>query len=431
MKRTAAAWLAMFAVVTAGCSAQPHPASSAPSSGAPSVAAPSSGAPSSGAAGRGSGQAGQSPASAVGVTSQTLPGCTEVTQQGPALPAADTALAGVPGAPFGVAATSGGWAFVAVGATIGVFRSHGTQAPSLVRQIPVPGSALGEALTPDGRYLLVADGESGADVLSVQAAESGKGRAVLGVLSAPTSAMDAGGAIEVAVSADGGYAFVSVEDDSIITVFDLQGALAAGFGPADYVGSIPTQVAPVGLAVSPDGRWLYSTSEAEEAQTNVGTLAVIDVVKAETDPAGSVVARTSAGCNPVRVITSADGNVVWVTARASDALLAFSASRLLTDPAHALLADVRVGELPVGLALVRGGTRIVVADSDRFDVSRATASLAVVDVPNALAGQPALLGYLPAGMFPRDMTLAPGGQTLLVSNYASSQLEAVDVADLP
>jgi DNA-binding beta-propeller fold protein YncE len=144
-----------------------------------------------------------------------------------------------------------------------------------------------------------------------------------------------------------------------------------------------------------------------------------------------VISRVAAGCNPVRVITSADGSVVWVTARASDALLAFSARRLRTDPAHALLADVRVGELPVGLALVRGGSLVVVADSDRFDVPGARASLAVVSVREALAGRPAVLGYLRAGKFPREMALEARGMTLLVGNYASGQLETVDIAALP
>ena len=152
---------------------------------------------------------------------------------------------------------------------------------------------------------------------------------------------------------------------------------------------------------------------------------------AESDPAASVVSRVAAGCNPVRVISSTDGRVVWVTARASNSLLAFSAARLRTDPAHALLADVTVGELPVGLALVRNGTRIVVADSNRFTDAGASASLAVVDVSDALKGRPALFGYLPAGGFPRQMAVEQGGRTLLVTNFDSSQLESVNVADLP
>ncbi len=224
---------------------------------------------------------------------------------------------------------------------------------------------------------------------------------------------------------------MSLEASDQIAVFNLAKALASGFSSNAYVGAIPTQAAPVGLAFSPDGRWLYATSEDQSPATESGTLAVISVNRAESDPGDSVIARVTAGCNPVRVITSASGSVVWVTARASDALLAFSAARLRSDPRDALLADVRVGEAPVGLALVRGGTMVVVSDSDRFSKAGQHASLAVVDVADALAAKPALLGYLPAGGFPRDMAAGPGGATLLVANFLSHQVEAVNVAALP
>ena len=55
----------------------------------------------------------------------------------------------------------------------------------------------------------------------------------------------------------------------------------------------------------------------------------------------------------------------------------------------------------------------------------------MVGVAAALAGRPALRGYVSAGGFPREMVLEPGGQTLLVSNFSSDQLETVDVAALP
>jgi len=53
-----------------------------------------------------------------------------------------------------------------------------------------------------------------------------------------------------------------------------------------------------------------------------------------------------------------------------------------------------------------------------------------VNVAAALAGRQAVVGRIPAGLFPRDMTVSPDG-TLLVSNYISGQLEAVDVASIP
>jgi hypothetical protein len=230
---------------------------------------------------------------------------------------------------------------------------------------------------------------------------------------------------------------VTLEYDQRAAVFNLADALSRGFGSADYVGSIPLGQAAVGLAVSPGGRWLYATSEvAAPAQHPVGirapavrsgpapsasqaaragivpgeppgTLTLMNLQRAETDPAHSVVTTVDAGCQPVRVVTAANGTQVWVTARASDDALCFAAALLVTDPSHALVAVVRVGAAPVGLTAVREGTLIVVADSDRFSAPGAHADLTVINVADALDGRPAIVGDIPAGLFPRDMTAAP------------------------
>jgi DNA-binding beta-propeller fold protein YncE len=339
----------------------------------------------------------------------------------------------VTGSPFGVMVSPGArWTFVALSGAgaIGVFRNEGPGAPTAVRTVAVQsGQPLGEALTRDGRYLLTADAGAGATVVDTSRAEQGRPGAWLGTLSAPGGA----GAVEVAVSPDTRFAFVSLEGSEELAVFSLKRALDHGFGPSDFVGTIPVGLGPVGLAVSPGGRWLYATSEMSVAPglRPQGTLTVINLRRAETDPAGSVMSTVAAGCSPVRVIVSADGSVIWATARESNFLLGFSAARLLSDPAHALVARVRVGSAPVGLALVDHGSRIVVADSNRFSAPGAASTLAVVSVTAALAGRPALLGYIRAGGFPREMALEPGGRTLLVTNFGSQQLETVDLTGLP
>jgi len=367
------------------------------------------------------------------------PGCSTAMAKSPLLHGVNTAMVAVPGNPFGVAVTPDGqWAFVALGRSIQVLRTGPSIAPVKVATLPVsleappklgPGFLLGDTLTPDGRYLIVADDGSGAVVISVARAEQGSADAVLGTLSDPHGGV---GAIEVAVSPDGDYAFVTQEDSNRAAVFNLHRALTQGFGGADFVGTIPLGVAPVGMAVSPGGRWLYATSEvARNGQGNQGTLTVINLVRAETDPSASVVATVAGGCNPVRVVTSADGRLVWVTARESDDLLCYAAVRLLSDPAGALVATVRVGEAPVGLMPVRDGSLVVVADSNRFAARGATSDLSVVDVAEVLAGKPAVLGIISAGQFPREMALEPDGQRLLVTNYASGQLEAVSIPTIP
>ena len=81
--------------------------------------------------------------------------------------------------------------------------------------------------------------------------------------------------------------------------------------------------------------------------------------------------------------------------------------------------------------LVRNGSLVVVADSNRFGAASASSDLSVVDVAAALAGKPAVVGRIPAGQFPREMALEPDGQRLLVSNYLSGQLEAVSIPGIP
>jgi len=395
-------------------------------------------------------------------------GCSAAAQTGRELSASATATTdlvppppdGAPPGPFGVAvAAAGNWGFTTglpigqttsrtvepgsttpppplppgVGAESGVdvLRLASGHAPELARVIKVPGPTAGAALSANGRLLLVAGGAGDATVISVQAAEQGRRHAVLGKLVRPGGGTS-DGAIEAAVTPDGRFVFVSLEDADEIAVFDLARAMAAGFrAGSGYIGTIRTGIAPVGLAVSPDGDWLYATSESESPGGNVGTLSVISVARAESDPAESVLASIPAGCSPVRVLTSANGSVVWVAARGSDALLAFSAAGLQARPSRALLADVLVGKAPVGLALARGGTLIVAADSDRFAPGFPVSNLAVVNVADALAGRPALAGYLPAGRFPRDIAASADGDILLVADYASGQAEEVNAAALP
>ena len=385
--------------------------------------------------------------------SLSAPACATATAPSAALKGVRTAMVSVKGSPFGVAA-AGRWAFVAVPDGVDVLRAGRSLAPAVVRTIRVAGGPAGLAITPDGRYLLAAVGR-GAVVISVARAERGTAKAVVGTLNAPNrSPLNDDSAIEVAISPNGQFAFVTLEYADTAVVFNLGKALRRGFGAADYVGAIPLGLAAVGLAVSPGGRWLYATSELAPPQPSSsagqrgrlsamselargsataaqhGTLSVIDLRRAETRPASSVVATVDAGCQPVRVITAAGGRDVWVTARGSDDLLCFSAARLTSDPTHALVAVVRVGEAPVGLAAVRGGSLIVVADSDRFDAPGSIADLDVVNVAAALSGRRAVVGHIRSGLFPREMALLCTG-TLLVSNYASNQVEAVAVAGIP
>ncbi len=313
----------------------------------------------------------------------TLPGCTTATAAARPLAKVHRATVSLPGEPYAVAVTPDGqWSFVTLGNSVAILSNGASLAPSFVgTTIPVP-SASGESFTHDGRYLLVASG-SGAAVINVASAQQGSPDAVLGSLSATGGS----GANQVALSPDDRFAFVTLESSGHLAVFNLQNALASGFGPANFVGSIRLGVKPVGMRVSSDGRWLYVVTEMRSNSSHEGTLTVINLRRAETKPAASIAATANAGCTPLRVIVSADGSVVWVTARLSNALLGFSAAKLLSDPQHSLIARVLVGEAPIGLTFIDQEKRIVVANSNVFGVKGATTSLGVINTSAALAGR--------------------------------------------
>ncbi|MFB7507110.1 YncE family protein, partial [Streptomyces broussonetiae] len=301
-----------------------------------------------------------------------------------------------------------------------------------------PSGANGVTLTHDGRHLLVASGR-GAIVVDAARAAAGQAGAVVGTLTGTFR----NSAVQVTVSPDDRYAFVSQEygdcwggGRGTIEVFDLRAALTHKFRGSAYVGRLVLGKSVVGTAVSADGRMLYATSQrrpgsSDSYRTGPGYLSVIDLHTLETDPARALLANVPAGCNPVRVAVAPDGRTVWVTARQSNALLAFDAAGLAFDPGHALLASVRVGTAPVGLVFNRTGSRIITADSDRFDAPDATTGLTVVDTRAALQGRTAVLGRVPTGAFPREFALSPDGTTLLVSDFGSRQLQATDTATLP
>jgi DNA-binding beta-propeller fold protein YncE len=352
-----------------------------------------------------------------------IPGCTTAAATAAPLTGVSSQTVSLGGGPFGVAVTADGkYSFVPTGNGVAVLNNDsGSSAPTPVVTIPAPGAKKDDVITSDGKYVLAA-ANSGAYVISAATAEDGDASAVLGTLTSPGG----NGAVGVSLSPDNRFAFVTLQNSAEMAVFNLKKSLASGFGQSGFVGMVPLGPAPIGMARSPNGRWLYVTSE-----NTAGKLYVLSMSRAETDPKNAVVQTAAAGCSPARVIVSADGSDVWVTDRDSNALVAFSAAKLLTKPSESLIARVDVGQNPIGLTFIKGGRAIVVADSNLKNLSGAN-TLALVSVQRALAGQRgALQGFVPTGHVPREVVLEPGGKTLLVTENGSGQLQAIDVGSLP
>lgn len=349
----------------------------------------------------------------------------------------------LPGQPFGVAATPDNqWLLVSITANsssptapdgLAVLRRRGERM-SLVRVVHfTPGSfAAGSALSTNGSRALVAlaDSPSSVAVVDVRRAEVGSGHAVLGYI---TDGLGLG-AIEVVLSKDNRYAFSTDENSATITVMRLPAASAPKYGAGNVVARIPVDSTPTGITLSPDGRSLYVVCQQSGPTFAAGgVLTVLSVSKAEHDPAHAVVARVSTGpgSDPVRVVLSRSGTDAWVTDRSLNLVKVYSTRRLRSDPSHALLARIWVGTAPVGIALIKNGLVAVVANSNRFSATTRPQTLSLLGTADVLTRQPAHLGTLTVGAFPREMAQSADGRYLFVTNFDSDSVTAFDVSRLP
>jgi DNA-binding beta-propeller fold protein YncE len=345
--------------------------------------------------------------------------------------------------PFGIVYARKDIAFVGAGANVALLNTS-TFPPVLINTLPTPFgterfAVAGLAISRDKRILYLSSGP-GAIVIDVEKAIAGGAGSIVDYLNGTVGTSS----IETTLSLHSEYAFVSQEYGSTAT--GLNGAIEVfrmhhtrnGSVSNIYVGYIELDLSVVGTALSPDGKRLYATSEnvldsiSSTGTYNVsatGTLSVLDVEILKTNPSEALLASVDAGCGPVRVAVSHDGKLVWVTARESNMLLAFNAAKLETNSSDALVASVQVGTSPVGVVLVNGGQHIITADSNRFRYKNTTTGLTVVNVEAALKGEQGF-PRIPTGLFPREFALSPDGKTLLVSDYASGMVQAVNVSQL-
>ncbi len=358
-----------------------------------------------------------------------------------AAPAAATNVA-VPGHPFAAAPTSDGcWVFVSleVGKGRGAVAVLHNQGGSftLAHVVGLAGEGFGEALSHDGRLLAVTGGE-GTALLDVAALERGEATAALGLLRSGSGA----GAVYALFNRDDSLLFVSDEDAQRLSVFDLAKARAEGYSGKTPPARIPVGIGPVGLALSPDGRWLFGTSQVaaaglklpatcqpetrEEQKHPPGLLFRLDVDKAMADPAHAIAAALPAGCNPVRVAVSPSGELLWVTARGDGALLRFRIKDWLGGSERVDLARFPMGASPVGVAVRPDGKQVWLTLSNRFGSADAGQ---LVGLQGGLDGAAAMQRLsISAPGFPRELSFLPDGHTLVATRFEANQVMFVATA---
>jgi DNA-binding beta-propeller fold protein YncE len=211
-----------------------------------------------------------------------------------------------------------------------------------------------------------------------------------------------------ATSADAaGSAYVTDYAGEAVSQYSLTGAVLTPLLPA----SVATELSPVGIAVSPDGRSVYvaSFSKARISQYDVGADGALT-------PKAPAFVATVAG--PEGIAVSPDGTSVYV-ANAGNAVSQYTvgAGGVLIPKSPASIAT---GGRPTAIAVSPDATSVYVSDESGETISQFS-----VGVGGTLAAKsPATVA---TGMIPGGIALSPDGKSAYVANFGSNTVSEYDV----
>jgi DNA-binding beta-propeller fold protein YncE len=241
---------------------------------------------------------------------------------------------------------------------------------------PANGFTKGMAVTPDGRLLLVAhEFQNTLDIVDTRTYKSSQ------VALSPPSALGGAYPYAVAVSHDGGTAYVTEQGLNEVAVVRLVRDDGTGTPAGTPEGTIPAGDHPTGLALSPDNTQLYV------ANANDDTLSIVTL-----DPATGLRATSVA---------------------------------IVTLPLHALAGQEQLGSTPNAVAVSPDGQRVYVAlaGDDAVAVLGTQASFdsgatgtGAAGAASPAAGRLVVGGMIPTGWYPSAVAVGPDGSRVFVAS---------------
>jgi len=226
------------------------------------------------------------------------------------------------------------------------------------------------------------------------------------------------GPLELEIAPDGNTAVVAVGPGFLpgLAVSEEQvvaggSVLVVDLSSRAVVHAIETPQAPMGLAISPDGRWAYSANYGD-ADVVGNTLTVIDI------EAGSIVESYEVGARPEQVALAVDGASGIVNAAEDGTIRTFSAE----GPTLTLSDPLEVGGDPSDVTFA-GATRAVVTQSIAWSYS-------LIDTSDP--EQPSVLGEHPTTTgIPYGATAIGDEQILVTTFLAEATVLWIDLTGEP
>ncbi len=263
---------------------------------------------------------------------------------------------------------------------------------------------MGGALSPDGKYLIVSNDGQGTESLQVIDVQHQK------VVQTVPYINGQGLYLGVAFSPDGKTLYASAGGNNKIRVYTVNEQNPALFlteqQPILLKDKNNTDFTPMGISVSPDGKFLYVAN-------NVGN----SVSKVDLST-GQIVATTSVGKDPYTAFLSKDGSKLYVSNWGE------SSVTVLNPKDMSIEKTIPVGLHPNAIAENPVTGEIYIANSDSDQIS-------VVDPKQQTVVQTiSLAPYKGAepGTIPDALTVSKDGKTLYVANAGSDDVAVIDLA---
>lgn len=207
------------------------------------------------------------------------------------------------------------------------------------------------------------------------------------------------GPYALAISPDGRIVYTANSNGDSVTAISTQTKSTVG-------APIPVGERPLGIAITPDGKRAYVANFQDD------NVSVVDLV------AGAVVgAPIPVGVGPEGVAITPDGSRVFVANAGGETVLGDTVSVIDTATNQVVGLPIPVGLAPFGLAITPDGTRLYVANTDAETVSVIdTASLRVLGPPIAVEEDPF------------GIAITPDGARAYVANFNGDSISVIDTA---
>jgi YVTN family beta-propeller protein len=314
----------------------------------------------------------------------------------------------------GIGVTSQGWDLTPAGSQIDLTdQVQGTQ---------VWGDRpYGEALSPDGRTLLVSNdgqstGKTTAQSQSLMVVDLASQQVVQTIL----YTSPAGLFIGVTFSPDGQHAYASGEavdpntgqTEFVIHVYNVDGQQLTEVDPI-VLAPATSSFNPAGLTISPDGGKLFVADNLADSLTEV---------KLNRDGVtGTVLPPVPVGHNPYTVTLSAFGDVAYVSNWGESTVSVLD----VIPPTPKLVKTIPVGTHPNAMALNPGRAELYVANADSDTISViSTITLQVIRTIDLAPFPGAQVGASPDGL-----TVSPDGKMLYVANATDNDVAVIRLAN--